>query len=52
MFASLLEGATAISAKKFMAEEMAKLKNGKQREDLFNDIRAQLDEPVDEGDDS
>lgn len=50
MYASLLEGAPAITAKKYMKNELVLLKNRQQGEDLFEGIRAQIEEPIDEAD--
>lgn len=52
MRASLLEGAPAITAKRYMKDELAQMKNGARRGDLFEKIRAQAEEPIDEAEDS
>ncbi|MDV2990006.1 MAG: hypothetical protein P3T54_07660 [Dehalogenimonas sp.] len=52
MRASLLEGAPAITAKKYMKDELATLNNGVTNDDLFEKIRSQLEDPVNEADDS
>jgi hypothetical protein len=52
MYASLLEGAPSITSKSYLTDEMELMKDAGKREELFDKIRMQTEEPIDDADET